>query len=263
MYYYALSDIHGYLELLKQNMNIIDLESNVENKVIFLGDYIDYGKESCQVLEYIFNLQRKYPSQVIVLRGNHEDMFLEWISNPEENVYWLNEDEDLITTRTFITKEQLENVLDMIKNKEKIQEISKVLAKMIKINHKDLIIWLKNLKYFYETENQIFVHAGIVEEEKEYWKIGSSNYLFTSKFPPQKGYFIKDIIAGHVGTKSIRKNNCSEVYWDGKSHYYIDGTTRESGLIPILKYDTKLKCYTSFKRKENDGNFIEYKVLGE
>ena len=50
MYYYALSDIHGEKKLLEEAMEIIDIENASKNKIIFLGDYIDNGPESCQVL---------------------------------------------------------------------------------------------------------------------------------------------------------------------------------------------------------------------
>ena len=77
MYYYALSDIHGENKLLEEAMEIIDIKINFQNKIIFLGDYIDNGPESCQVLYYIKELVDKFKNNVIVLRGNHEEIFLE------------------------------------------------------------------------------------------------------------------------------------------------------------------------------------------
>ncbi|MEG1365263.1 MAG: hypothetical protein RSC71_06855, partial [Cetobacterium sp.] len=60
------------------------------------------------------------------------------------------------------------------------------------------------------------------------------------------GAFVKDIIAGHLGTYQM----CGEcrVYWDGQSHYYIDGTTERSKFVPVLKYDTETGIYTSFEK---------------
>jgi predicted phosphodiesterase len=37
---YAMSDIHGYYDLMVENLKLIDLEDK-ENKLIFCGDYID------------------------------------------------------------------------------------------------------------------------------------------------------------------------------------------------------------------------------
>ena len=75
---YAMSDIHGCLEQLKEKMNLVDLDGN--NKLLFLGDYIDYGSESGPVLRFVYDLQKQYgKDKVIVLKGNHEAMLLEWI----------------------------------------------------------------------------------------------------------------------------------------------------------------------------------------
>ena len=64
-------------DLLKQ-MEHVDLSG--ENRLGFLGDYIDYGHNSYQVLKYIRDLQAAYGAdKVIVLKGNHEAMFLEWV----------------------------------------------------------------------------------------------------------------------------------------------------------------------------------------
>lgn len=94
---YAMSDIHGCIENFQKQMEQVDLSE--KNRIVFLGDYIDYGDGSCQVLKYIWDLQKKYGAEkVVVLKGNHEQM-----------------------------------------------------------------------PSYFETENQIFVHAGVDEEEGEYW----------------------------------------------------------------------------------------------
>lgn len=77
---YAMSDIHGCIEELEKKMELVDLGG--DNRIIFLGDYIDYGDSSCQVLQYIWQLQKRYgDKKVVVLKGNHEQMFLEWIDD--------------------------------------------------------------------------------------------------------------------------------------------------------------------------------------
>lgn len=59
-----------------------------------------------------------------------------------------------------------------------------------------------------------------------------------------------DIIAGHVGTYLIANNShFHDVYYDGESHYYIDGTVLKSGVIPVLMYDTDTKKY--YQMREN------------
>ncbi|NMA84058.1 MAG: serine/threonine protein phosphatase, partial [Epulopiscium sp.] len=113
-----------------------------------------------------------------------------------------------------------------------------------KINHKELIKWLKNLPLYYETEKQIFVHAGIDEEAEDWWQHGTTEEIFTSKYPPSFGKFYKDIIAGHIATNSLKdEEGFHGVYFDGENHYYIDGTVEVSGCIPLLIYDDLKEKY--------------------
>ena len=66
---YAMSDIHGCIENLQKQMEQVDLSE--KNRVVFLGDYIDYGDSSCQVLRYIWDLQKKYGAD----DRNYHDVF--------------------------------------------------------------------------------------------------------------------------------------------------------------------------------------------
>ena len=46
-------------------------------------------------------------------------------------------------------------------------------------------------------------------------------------------------VAGHVGTAEISGDpRFHDIYYDGESHYYIDGTVLDSGIIPVLLVDT-------------------------
>ncbi|MEK5162308.1 metallophosphoesterase [Paenibacillus sp. FSL R5-0527] len=137
-------------------------------------------------------------------------------------------------------------------------------SKASSFNDAALINWLKGLPFYYETDTQIFVHAGIDEEAEELWKWGSEDYYFCSKYPHTTGKFFKDIIAGHVSTSEISGNtDYHNVFWDKQSHFYIDGNTRVSKTIPVLKYDTASGKYSSFKKiKQDDGSFVwrEYAI---
>ncbi len=123
-------------------------------------------------------------------------------------------------------------------------------------NDKNIIDWLKSLPLYYETDTQIFVHAG-VEEAEEYWKCGTEDYVFCFKYPHTIGKFYKDIVAGHIFTSEItRDENYHNVWYDGKSHFYIDGETEKSKFIPVLKYDTIEKKYSSFERLLKGDNTV-------
>ena len=74
---YAMSDIHGCLAPLNTALETVDLRDG-RSKLILLGAYCDRGPDSLQVFETIMRLQDEYPGQVVALRGNHEEMLLEY-----------------------------------------------------------------------------------------------------------------------------------------------------------------------------------------
>ncbi|TBR11041.1 MAG: serine/threonine protein phosphatase [Candidatus Nitrosotenuis sp.] len=72
-----VGDLHGDLKSLLTIMHEITFQkflANSNNKLIFLGDYINRGSNSIQVLRVLFYLKREYPDSVILLCGNHEAM---------------------------------------------------------------------------------------------------------------------------------------------------------------------------------------------
>lgn len=120
--------------------------------------------------------------------------------------------------------------------------------------------WMRSLPFYYETDKQIFVHAGVDEEAGDLWKWGSEDADFCGKYHWSTGPFLKDVIAGHTGTYKIAGDpEFHDVYWDGKSHYYLDGTVQKSHRIPVLKYDVEHDHYTAFTFDDN-GVAKEYEI---
>lgn len=71
----AIGDVHGRLDLLKRL-----LEKLPEGlPVICVGDYVDRGPDSVEVLRFLKNREG-----VTCLKGNHEDMLIDFIDHPEE-----------------------------------------------------------------------------------------------------------------------------------------------------------------------------------
>jgi len=269
---YALSDIHGCLKALDEALVLVDLDSDRENKLIFCGDYIDYGPQSCETYSKIRDLTRQSPTQVIALRGNHDQMFLDFLLADDEDVMgaeWLNADKDFATIRSFLspTARKVFDGQTGFLDTDGLFRAAKMTREDINAHHPGLIQWLRNLPFHCETDTQIFVHAGIDEEAEDLWAVGTSDECFLSKYPPTFGAFYKDIIAGHVGTPSIRNGKDDHsVYWDGLSHYYIDGGTANSGAVPVLKYDTVSRKYSSFHKSADCGEnakWTEYSILKE
>ena len=74
---YVIPDVHGCNKTLKKLLKKLNLQK--DDKLIFLGDYIDRGPDSYGVLQTVCNL----PCETILLKGNHEDMALNCINNKE------------------------------------------------------------------------------------------------------------------------------------------------------------------------------------
>ncbi len=124
------------------------------------------------------------------------------------------------------------------------------------------ISWLENLPRYYTEGNTIFVHAGIDEEAGEDWEWGTGDYIFTGKFPAETGYFStgQKIVAGHIYTSVISEDKrFNEIYYDGLSHYYIDGDVLTNGNILVLMVDTDTDTYYSV----TENGFYEVLPYGE
>lgn len=246
---YAISDIHGYYDKLIKVLSKVDLEC--DNRLIFLGDYIDYGKDSFKVLDHIHNLEKRYGKEkVIVLRGNHEDAFITWINEYKVmntsrmrdvlmyNDWFRNELETGAKTfRTFVTPQEMDRLNEMAQTGSSY-EINFTAVKLLLSKHKALISWLSRLPCYYETDKCIFVHAGIDEEADDLWAVGTLKEMFLYKYPPSVGSFYKYIIAGHIGTDNEKLANdplFHDIFYDGQSHIYIDGSVyKEGGKINLL-----------------------------
>lgn len=127
---FAISDIHGNNELFRRALKQVGLKKS--DRLILLGDLIDRGQDSKEVLDTIFLLIEN-GFKLDMLFGNHEQMFLDAFENTNNLTHWLINGGDK-TLISFLTS-----------------SISKIPLKYI-----DLI---RSFKYSLEVDNFIFVHA--------------------------------------------------------------------------------------------------------
>ena len=236
---FAISDIHGYLDEFRNALSKVDL-SDKNNRLILIGDYIDNGLQSFQVISKIIELEEVYPNQIITLLGNHEEWFYNWLILDKPTASAFPE-----TIKSFFSPEELNYILKSNPNNFETG-IRNEIKNNIKFN--PFINWFKKRyrdKRYYETDTQIFVHAGIDEEAGKLWKELTSSEMFTNKFPITTGGFFKDIVSGHVASWEVAKDKTyqGKIYFDGENHYCIDGDVNHSKTIPVICYDTVTKKY--------------------
>lgn len=236
---YAISDIHGYLDEFRDALNKVNLNDK-DNRLFLLGDYLDNGLQSFQVISKIIELEEVYPNQIITLLGNHEEWFYDWLILDKPTASAFPE-----TIKSFFSPEELNYIFKSNANNFETG-VRNEIKNNIKFN--PFINWFKKRyrdERYYETETQIFVHAGIDEEAGKLWKELTSSEIFTNKFPITTGRFHKAIISGHIASWEVAKDKryLGKIYYDSKSHYFIDGDVTNSKTIPVLYYDTITQKY--------------------
>lgn len=87
---YAVGDIHGRFDLLEKLLGLIraGAAGAVEhNMLVFLGDYVDRGPQSKDVVQRLVELD--WPGwEIVALRGNHEQMMLDFCDNADVYPLW-------------------------------------------------------------------------------------------------------------------------------------------------------------------------------
>ena len=91
---YAVGDVHGRYDLLKQLMVLIREDwvrqgSHRRPVIIFCGDYVDRGPDSAAVIEAMVWLQQRTDIQARFLKGNHEAAFMRFLHGPTDSASWL------------------------------------------------------------------------------------------------------------------------------------------------------------------------------
>lgn len=75
---YVIGDVHGCADQLEALLRKLPLAP--QSAIAFVGDYIDRGSSSRQVVELIMDLRRYH--HVFTLLGNHETLLLDYIDDP-------------------------------------------------------------------------------------------------------------------------------------------------------------------------------------
>lgn len=81
---YAIGDIHGQLAMLERALALIAADGGADAPVVFVGDYTDRGPDSRGVLDLLI-AGRDAGRPWTCLRGNHDQMFLDFLRTGAEH----------------------------------------------------------------------------------------------------------------------------------------------------------------------------------
>jgi serine/threonine protein phosphatase 1 len=162
--YFIIGDVHG---CLKTFQDLIDHAWDKRKEILIqLGDLIDRGAFSPQTLLYCIELENLYPDNTLFLRGNHEQMMLDfyddmstsWLANGGRN-----------------TLLQFESA---------------------RLNTRDILPWLKHRNLFFESEYIYVSHAGMAINATDTGNPRNQNGLLWHRGPLQN--LGKTQIIGHT-----------------------------------------------------------------
>ncbi len=181
--YIAIGDIHGCFHSMKALLE--KLEPFYDRQFVFVGDYIDRGPGSKQVVDYLLEFRERV--DCVFLRGNHEQMLLDALHHNKKDLWFMNGGRATIESYESEGREM------------KLPD-----------SHKE---FYENTRLYYDTENYFFVHAGLspartiadsIEDENEVQEfLWERSHLNAFETPWEK-----TVVFGHTPRpKPIQKEN--------------------------------------------------------
>ncbi|WP_298900516.1 metallophosphoesterase family protein [uncultured Psychroserpens sp.] len=144
----AIGDIHGGLKALKQLLERLELTA--DDKLIFLGDYVDGWSESAQVISYLIELSKT--NTCIFIKGNHDAWCEQWLASGIENQVWVFHG----------GKETMESY-EGFSDEEKQEHLN----------------FFERMEYYHiDSHNRLFVHAGFTSMHGVEQEVHPENLYF-------------------------------------------------------------------------------------
>jgi serine/threonine protein phosphatase 1 len=126
----VIGDIHGAYLALEQVLQNAAIRP--EDKLIFLGDYVDGWSQSFEVVAYLMDLSSRNPC--IFIKGNHDAWCEEWLKTHKTDPAWLFNG-GALTIESYLKE-----------SKEAQKEHLEFFNRM--------------LNYHIDEKNNLFIHAG-------------------------------------------------------------------------------------------------------
>lgn len=214
----AIGDIHGCFNTLKNLLNKVSYNSATDT-LVFVGDYIDRGYYSCEVVSMLRKLQQQVgKDKVVCLRGNHEQMAIDAYKKHDEQLWYYNG--GAATDYSF---------------ERNGEDISSALA------------WFKSLPLVYDTPKIIFCHAGLtypcLEDNSEHDLLWGRDWIKTDSEAREK-----QIVFGHT------PNRAGLAYVVDTGDICIDAACVYGGALCalVIQEDGTSECFYAEKAEEDE-----------
>ena len=218
----VIGDIHGGLRALHQIMERAKVTK--DDTLIFLGDYVDGWSQSPQVIDYLIHLKTK--QNCIFIRGNHDELFLEWLNKVHDNPLWYKHGGE----STVLAYDSID-------------------AETIKTH----ITFLESLNdYFIDEQKRLFVHAGFTNVngvdyeyfpkmfywDRSLWETAlamDKTLKPDDLFYPKRLTLYKEIYIGHTPVSRINETTPVKMV----NIWNVDTSAAFEGPLTIMDIDTK------------------------
>ena len=180
---FAIGDIHGCYDQLLALMKKLPIDFK-QDTLVFMGDYIDRGAKSVEVIDFLVKLKKRVPG-IIFLKGNHEDMLEKYLDGTDRFTYLLNGGQQ--TLDCYLSRSAHTG------------------THPIPPEHME---FYKSLRPIYETEDYIFVHAGLRPKVPLESQETEDMLWIRDKFLHTRYDFGKPVVFGHtpLGEPKVESN---------------------------------------------------------
>ncbi|WP_078551592.1 metallophosphoesterase [Bacillus alkalicellulosilyticus] len=204
----VISDIHGCIDEFNLLLKKVKYEPRVD-KLVLLGDYLDYGIYSKEVVEKVMNLVEEFG--VVAIKGNHDQRFYDFIHSKNKEVeskFFKHGGHN--TLLNYAEEHQENGVLELERFKSHVKK-----------EYSHHLQFLEKLPFYHEDDNYIYVHAGLNPYNKDWKKQSEHDFMYIREaFINYPTVTNKKVIFGH--TKLIDIHGNADI-WFGNDKIGIDG----------------------------------------
>lgn len=185
---FVVGDVHGRCAQLLNLLDMLPRDPSTDS-LVFLGDLIDRGADAPGCVDHVSKLCRENPESVFCLRGNHEQMLMDFLDGSSN--LWLAP----VTggERTF---EQYTGQSVRVERDEDLRNLRKALEDAMPAAH---LSFMQSTPLFYEDDHALYVHAGL-ELGKHPRESSPLALLWMRDMEFYKNYRGKPCVFGHTPT---------------------------------------------------------------